>query len=727
VRDKTWLHWHLGDLDWKAAMLKQYGVGATLTIDMGALAVRLFVFDEASRTFLTQVRLQWQLILPDIADRNLREHLQEMIEAFDIDNYQISHDDDGQLEVINLRAYERYVAQQPEREAQRRKMWMTMLPVQARRYFDEGKRLTREELTDVWNLLAPLYQESAARTVGQSLPSEAEPEKEDVVVRLLARRLFSIITDWFNFVCRSVVNWATGGRNSTSREFVEPEKRRTLMSAAQLEQENEEADMQMAAIALLFRQQGDWLDEYPERKQWCMDRLTFAIDSPVQARQFDVRESAANWTWDCFAAELVAQLWLAEPDNRQYRYMLARLFILAPHYTTLDIIVSRCSKQRRSTRKDFAQLQTFIFHVANMRARIQFVQQYSAYEEVLSKEQVSSFQRSLDQWANRLVGRFIEGSLETGSHGWSDMDSKADYLEVDAIRQRYLPHYMLDLELVRATHMWLPGLDDAIDGQERQEWVSFWQFALGFILSRVHTGRDDQKYPYEYERWILHGVGTVLAQMRETESPRSLWEPVLRLPADWHHWSEMVLQSFHETGLSRDPAGVHFEATRTAMVEYVFEKSVRSPGESWSYEDEAWQALIGIDHTNRRAWLVRHQPLAIRSLRQLRRWTGEIAGSSFSQTAALSDWLQQDCADPVRIDLMTEAYVAMEREGLLRVAPRSDSGNAIASLLHAVWQRDEAALRANEPAFRSFKELLGWLVADQNAVALELARRVGSL
>ncbi|WP_232428271.1 hypothetical protein, partial [Burkholderia ubonensis] len=27
-----WLHWHLGDLDWKAAMLKQYGVGATLTV-----------------------------------------------------------------------------------------------------------------------------------------------------------------------------------------------------------------------------------------------------------------------------------------------------------------------------------------------------------------------------------------------------------------------------------------------------------------------------------------------------------------------------------------------------------------------------------------------------------------------------------------------------------------------------------------------------------------------
>jgi len=189
----------------------------------------------------------------------------------------------------------------------------------------------------------------------------------------------------------------------------------------------------------------------------------------------------------------------------------------------------------------------------------------------------------------------------------------------------------------------------------------------------------------------------------------------------------MVLESFHEAGLSRDPAGAHFEATRAAMVEYVFEKSDRSPAESWSYEDDVWQALIGIDHTNRRAWLVRHQPLVIRSLPQLRRWIGEIAGSSFSQMAALSDWLQQDCADPVRIDLMVEAYVAMERGGLLRIPPRRDSGNVVASLLHTAWERDEVALRANESAFRSFKEFLRWLVADQNAIALELARKVGSL
>lgn len=696
-------------------------------IDIGALAVRIFVFDEAARSFLTQVRVKWQSIFPDISDQNMQEHFEEMIEAFDIDNYQISRDADGQLQVVNLRAYERNVAQQPEREAQLRKMRMMMLPVQARRYIDEGKRLSREELTDLWSLLDPLYQESVALSVDQSLPSEGEPRTEDAVVLSVARRLFSIITDWFKVVCRSVVNWVASRRNSTSQEFEEPEGAVPPKSAAQLEQENEEADMQMAAIALLFRQQGDWLDEYPERKQWCVERLAYAIHNPIQIRQFDVRDSVASWTWDCFAADLVAQLWLAEPDNRQYRYMLAKLFILAPHYTALNIIVSQCSEQRRSIRKDFARLRIFIFHVANMRARIQFVQQYSAYEKALSKEQVSSFQRSLDPWANHLVRRFVEGSLEVGNHVWSDMDSKADYLEVDAIRQHYLPHYMLDLELVRATHGWLPGLDEAIDDQERLEWVSFWRSALGFILHRVHTGRDDHKYPHEYERWILDGAGAVLAQMREAESPRSIWEPVLRLPADWHHWSEMVLESFHETGLSRDPAGAHFEATRTAMVEYVFEKSARSPGEGWSHDDDAWQALIGIDHINRRHWLVRHQTLAIRSLPQLRRWTEEIAGSSFSQMAALSEWLQLDCANPVRIDLMAEAYLAMDREGLLRVAPRRDSGNAIASLLHMAWERDEAALRANESAFKSFKEFLRWLVADQNAVALELARKVGSL
>ncbi|WP_415858518.1 IS110 family transposase, partial [Burkholderia ubonensis] len=43
-----WLHWHLGDLDWKAAMLKQYGVGATLTGDLSAVYVPS-VEDEAFR------------------------------------------------------------------------------------------------------------------------------------------------------------------------------------------------------------------------------------------------------------------------------------------------------------------------------------------------------------------------------------------------------------------------------------------------------------------------------------------------------------------------------------------------------------------------------------------------------------------------------------------------------------------------------------------------------
>jgi hypothetical protein len=48
-------------------------------------------------------------------------------------------------------------------------------------------------------------------------------------------------------------------------------------------------------------------------------------------------------------------------------------------------------------------------------------------------------------------------------------------------------------------------------------------------------------------------------------------------------------------------------------------------------------------------------------------------------------------------------------------------------LLHSVWDRDQALLRADDAALAAFKELLRWLVDRQNSIGLQLSRKVGSL
>jgi hypothetical protein len=53
--------------------------------------------------------------------------------------------------------------------------------------------------------------------------------------------------------------------------------------------------------------------------------------------------------------------------------------------------------------------------------------------------------------------------------------------------------------------------------------------------------------------------------------------------------------------------------------------------------------------------------------------------------------------------------------------------DAVARLLNAIWNEDQAALRRDTSAFPAFQGLLRWLVEQQNSLGLELAGRLGGL
>jgi hypothetical protein len=695
--------------------------------DLTQLAIKLFLTDESSRDFLSQVRVRWQSRMQEGSGDKRLEYLQAMIEAFDSDSYGLAVDENGDKVLVNVRAHERYVAQSAERDSQRRKMEMLMLPARVRRYIDAGERFKPDELSAIWMFLEPYYgswKASAAATdsgASHSQTGSALDATTDTVSVWLTRAWASI-SGFLRFLHRSMQRRRV---HDDGRD--EPAKNPSSLPQRDVESENDEADAVMAAIAALYRQREELLDAHQERLNWCMIRLEAAIEAPVQRRRLDQIESVVAWTWDCHAAQMIAQRWLENPADRRLRYLLARLILLAPHNNAVGIIFQRISEDRAAVRIDFARLRCLIFHLANMRARIRFVEQYATYEGVFSKEEVTSFRNSLDPWARRCVSAFIDGSLGGASVRWDEMDSEGSYVAVDAIRERYLPHYMLDMELVKTAHAWLPTLADAIDDDEREEWIGFWKSALDFAVKRVHLGRDDRRFPYDIERWILERVGGVVAEMRVTESPESLWRPVVDLPPDCHSWSETMLESFHRTGLSKNPVSGQFESTRTAIIEHLLAVAELPTTERWSTADDVWQAVIGLDFYTQSYWEIRHRPIVMHSASSLSRWVTEIGAATFSQLGALATWLQREAADPVRMGILIDICQTMKGEGLLALAPRGDSGDAVALLLHSVWDRDQALLRADDAALAAFKELLRWLVDRQNSIGLQLSRKVGSL
>jgi hypothetical protein len=165
------------------------------------------------------------------------------------------------------------------------------------------------------------------------------------------------------------------------------------------------------------------------------------------------------------------------------------------------------------------------------------------------------------------------------------------------------------------------SVDQSLKTEERREWLEFWREALRFILIRAKESKktSSHSYPCEDEEWILDGVATAVQYMDPEERPEELWRSILDLPAEVHHWPKDFLRAFHRHGLTQDPAPPGFASIRRAMIEHVLTETLEEQArQRWSYYEDVWEALIGIDGFTWHYWVERHRELAERKPTALR-------------------------------------------------------------------------------------------------------------
>ena len=347
----------------------------------------------------------------------------------------------------------------------------------------------------------------------------------------------------------------------------------------------------------------------------------------------------------------------------------------------------------------------------------------------LSSGEVRRFDRNVKKWAKERIAAFVKGHTPSTCGTWHDMDDPTRFRAIDALRKRWPRIYYLDLRLVRAAHAWLPTLDQTLNTEERREWLEFWREALRFVLIRAKESKktSNHSYPYEDEEWILDGVATAVQYMDPEERPEELWRSILDLPAEAHHWPENFLRALHRHGLTQDPAPPGFAAIRRAIIEHVLTETLEEQArQRWSYYEDVWEALIGIDGFTRHYWVERHRELAERSLQLFEQWTKCVSAHG-RHLATFARWMELDAAEPVRLPGVVWLERALISDAAERVIDRESAAESVASLLNIVWRQDESRLRRDATAFAAFRSLLQWLVDQQNAIALDLIGRLGGL
>ncbi|BAQ66972.1 AAA family ATPase [Geminocystis sp. NIES-3709] len=643
--------------------------------DLKELACELFLVDPTIGEFFENVRQQWELRLSKNSDDELYDFIQQLILTFNIQNYGIlQHPEFGEV-IVNVEQQKLQEERAKEIHDWQLKMQTISLPLCCRKRLDDKKPLNSDEIETFWQQIQQI----------------------------------SSITD---------ENYDAKNEGDPNSCFTTPSYVASCIAGG---------------IAVLIHFHRSWLSDNSEREEWCLKYLKNIILNPPQPDPFDTPEAIGNCHWDDFVAEALPLIWAEDKNNEEIRCFIA-LMIFTRHYSAISILFTRCYELKSVFLEDFTKLRLFLFEWAFIRNRIQNINslQNKMDQRIIHEKQsnirVNKFFDNVVKWKKKRLKAFIEGDMPSKIESWKSMDYPKLFCKIDKVLPSWTKLHYLDFQLIRAGHKWLPDLDKISDPKERHDIISFWSEALNYVIQRVsvpwqeNQWHDNNYYPRDYERSILKKIAVTIQYMQPDEHPERLWQTIINLPQDAHHWSKVFLEEFHRYGLQQSNIPPAYCSIIRDIFNYVF--SIDSNNIRWSYHDEVWETLLGLDQFSIHYWNERHKILVQKMVDLIEHWVLNVPIYD-RRIALFAQWLQTSATKPIRLQGIIWIKEITEKEQH-RIFKEVSVQNAIASLLDFIWQNNQNELRQNTPSFKGFKCLLHLLTEQQNIIALELTKIISA-
>jgi hypothetical protein len=215
-------------------------------------------------------------------------------------------------------------------------------------------------------------------------------------------------------------------------------------------------------------------------------------------------------------------------------------------------------------------------------------------------------------------------------------------------------------------------------------------------------------------------VAQLIPQLREEETPASLWMPILELGSSAHYWVEDFLNHWLFEGRQSAESTSHFVTCWKPMIEYAIrsQKWARGSGRNSFRLTEMWTTLMGLGFVSA--------------------WTGEADFAEplvallpvFGTWAAR--WLDVHCAAEPFAEFLSKPGAARLllpgirwlNSALLKYNEydwhKFEAKDAAANALRLCWERHRRELYSDPQLKMAFMSLLTLLVQHQEPSALEL-------
>lgn len=476
-------------------------------------------------------------------------------------------------------------------------------------------------------------------------------------------------------------------------------------------------DSIFGGYVLLLKFKEVWINEHPDYYQVIV-AYTEATFCRIENEQIKIFNFSVQHSWNIFVSDLIAYL-LKDGDSLFLRKSITLIFSNF-HFESVGKLFSTIGKLLGWNHELFIELQNFTFAYASITA-----DSYSVDEEP------SALKIELDNLNNL----FISGKIETVIQKWESFrgeqkekkmhksyHEKGDVLE--------LLHPGMNLDLLKSAYKQLPMRDLAVyNVAEREHIVFIWEQAFEQVVWQFGTSEKESgefdEFPGEFDLWVIRSIPNLITEDIGIDFFNCFAEPLLKFGYTTPDWIEIYCASIFHANLDHVDRYDRFVPQWQRIVEFC------KNHKNWTH----------------RGKMSRYLPLSLFFLETKRMEVWDYDYSAFiNLTAPLykefftKKWTAPSVVKACCLFVKTISGRSLLKIGLLSVnlavkyflelskVPIPEDAvrkpfYAIAELgvfLGRVWETDESEIRRDDTMFKSYKELVEFLVSLHDPIGIEL-------
>jgi len=491
-------------------------------------------------------------------------------------------------------------------------------------------------------------------------------------------------------------------------------------------------------LSVLFTASGEFLEQRPDAKQFCMvNLLKFAEEEP-SAKEFDSERSVSDGA-DLFLGNAALHHIKAGNATPELWGILLRS-VFGYHYQTTQKIMQLAYRDRSNGEVRFYELANALFLWAAVRGPASAIGHHNdpnillPYQKLLADRFLRGHFKTSKysaQFLLKLNHRFGRQVL-SGTPNWEWHEQRMQLLETSPAilghRER-LHRYetYLDLELLKSGFSFL-GVFAGLRSEDAPQLRSFFELLFSLELSLLpnsaHVDSAEFETQYDFDDWVMLVSGIYYATLEIKEAMQSIGAPIMSLGAGAHRWIGDFLNGFLLNAPSICSSQEDLADRWCALIDYA-ETSPR-----WDYEKVGLR--YHLEHLNRDLLgFTGHPPRAA---------ADNLSGALVSLRPELEKWCDRwlsdtDFSAPFARFVSSVKSPDMVAFGLIRLAQvlppsqtrnsrQRDFNDALLAAIQYVWKAHRTLTVTPSETGDSFRSILAYLTAQLVPEAIDLQTKI---